>query len=127
MCGRDNRAGLLLQIEYQEVDYHLLAEYQGGSPLQIKYKNDAAPSRSNTREVLSFRSEILGGGYLAGPNIRGGYSDAEQVPGRCYPLKLNTRIGYPFQIKYQKGRPATDQIPGRRYHLKRNTRAGLPL
>ena len=27
---RDNRAGLLLQIKYRELDYHLLAEYQGG-------------------------------------------------------------------------------------------------
>ena len=36
--GRDNRAGLPLQIEYQEVDYPLLAEYQGCSPLQAKYK-----------------------------------------------------------------------------------------
>ena len=72
-----------MQIKYQEVDYPLLAEYQGCPPLQIEYKNGAILSRSNTREELSSKSEILGGGYPAGPNTRGGgYFYTGQVPER---------------------------------------------
>ena len=93
--------GYPMQIRYQGVGHPLLVEYQGCSPLQIKYENGATPLRSNTRDVLSLKSETLGVGHPAGPSTGGGYSYAEQVPERCYPSKLNTRIWYPFQAKYQ--------------------------
>ena len=45
----------------REAGYPLLAENQACSPIQKKYQNGAIPSRSNTRDVLSSKSEILGG------------------------------------------------------------------
>ena len=97
-------------------------------PIQIKYQYGPIPFRSNTREVLSFKSEIIGGAHPVRPNTKDRLLLQNKYQRGVIRRSRIPRKGYPFQIKYHKGAAAAlsvrSDIPGRGPPSRPNPWAG---